>query len=414
MALRSGTPVNLSALRRDYSAIPQIAAIKAQANQGIFNAIKEGIDNRKQKIKDAAETKSRQNVIQSILNTDLGKRVFGDDPTMSAKDIDVALGKTGQKNLVSILDILGKADIEEDKLKAQAEQKRIAGIKQAVKRDLIAKGLTSTGGINITPDMINELVKKYNLPEEVVAGLRGEAINEVNTIGNQKLETEFQKDPNFKKYVDSLMGLPEDTFLQEDYFNANTARRIIEFGLAGAGAGALAGGTIFSLPGAAVGAIGGLVAGGAYGAVESALQGNKEFENGLLDLRSIQEYNNILFRNPEMIQAAGLNKIFSSIGAQRLTETGGGEEVVLGTQTKVTAFGLESDDSVPTKNLNDQVQKISNNSNANTGTTLAPPQVPVMQGGRVMPQANQQKANKRSFFDRFPATSGSQIQLKQK
>ena len=210
------------------------------------------------------------------------------------------------------------------------------------------------------------------------------------------------------------MGLPEDTFLQEDYFNANTARRIVEFGLAGAGAGTLAGGTIFGLPGAAVGAIGGLVAGGAYGAVESALQGNKEFENGLLDLRSIQEYNNILFRNPEMIQAAGLNKIFSSIGAQRLTETGGGEELVLGTGTGVTAFGLENDDSVPTKNLNDQVQKISNNSNANTSTTLAPPQVSVNQGGRVMPQANQQKANKRSFFDRFPATSGSQIQLKQK
>jgi len=414
MALRSGTPVNLSALRRDYSAIPQIAAIKAQANQGIFDAIKEGIDNRKQKIKDAAETKSRQNVIQNILNTDLGKRVFGDSSTMSAKDIDIALGKDGQKNLVSILDILGKADIEEDKLKVQAEEKRIAGIKQAVKRDLIAKGLTSTGGINITPGMVNELVKKYNLPEEVVAGLEGEVINDVNTIGNQKLETEFQRDPNFKKYVDSLMGLPEDTFLQEDYFNANTARRIVEFGLAGAGAGALAGGTIFSLPGAAVGAIGGLVAGGAYGAVESALQGNKEFENGLLDLRSIQEYNNILFRNPEMIQAAGLNKIFSSIGAQRLTETGGGDEVVLSTQTKVNAFGLENDDSVPTKNLNDQVQKISNNSNANTNTTLVSPQVSVNQGGRVMPQANQQKANKRSFFDRFPATSGSQIQLKQK
>lgn len=159
MALRSGTPVNLSALRRDYSALPQIAAIKAQANQGILDSIKKGIENRKQKEKDAAETQSRINVIQNILNTDLGKRVFGDNPKISAKDIDTALGKDGQKNLVSILDILGKADIEEDKIKAQAEKERVDKIKEAIKRDLMSQALTSTGGLNITPDMLNNISK---------------------------------------------------------------------------------------------------------------------------------------------------------------------------------------------------------------------------------------------------------------
>ena len=413
MALKGSSPISIQALTRPTSPLPQIAALKANANKSIFNSISAGIQKSNQKKVEAAERESRQKVIQNILNTDLGKRVFGNNPP-SAKDIDVAIGKTGQKDFVSILDTLGKADILEDEIKVKAEEKRIDGIKQAVKRDLIAKGLTSTGGINITPGMVNELVKKYKLPEEVVAGLRGEAINHFNTIGNQKLEAEFQRDPNFKKYVDSLMGLPEDTFLQEDYFNANTARRIVEFGLAGAGAGALAGGTIFSLPGAAVGALGGLVAGGAYGAVESALQGNKEFENGLLDLRSIQEYNNILFRNPEMIQAAGLNKIFSSIGAQRLTETGGGEELVLGTGTGVTAFGLENDDSVPTKNLNDQVQKISNNSNANTGTTLVPPQVSVNQGGQSITYlGTSKKSNPIPYFRRSGNKPQSSIQIRQ-
>ena len=55
MALRGSSPVNLSALQRDYSALPKIAAIKAQANQGIFNAIQSGLEKRQDNIKKKEE-----------------------------------------------------------------------------------------------------------------------------------------------------------------------------------------------------------------------------------------------------------------------------------------------------------------------------------------------------------------------
>ena len=346
MALRSGTPVNLSALRRDYSALPQIAAIKAQANQGILDSIKKGIENRKQKEKDAAETQSRINVIQNILNTDLGKRVFGDNPKISAKDIDTALGKDGQKNLVSILDILGKADIEEDKIKAQAEKERVDKIKEAIKRDLMSRALTSTGGLNITPDMLNNISKKYNVPMDVVAGLRGEVINNVNTIGNQKLEAEFKRDPNFRKYIEGLRTLdPNNTNLHDDLFDEKSV-------LAMLGGGGAMGVTVAALGATAalpltIGILGGAALAGAGVSAYNKWKGKKEFEREGLDLPSIQSYNEVLFRNPEMIQAAGLNGIFDAIGGKRLNETVGGEKLVLRDNTTVTAFGLESSDSPP-------------------------------------------------------------------
>tara|TARA_R110002012_G_scaffold145773_1_gene304083 strand:+ start:36 stop:1319 length:1284 start_codon:yes stop_codon:yes gene_type:complete len=399
MALRSGTPVNLSALRRDYSALPQIAAIKAQANQGIFNAIKEGIDNRKQKIKDAAETKSRQNVIQEILNTDLGKRVFGDS-LPSAKDIDIALGKDGQKNLVSILDILGKADIEEDKIRAAAQEKRIKDIRAAIKRDLMSKALTSTGGLNITPDMIDNISKTYKVPFEVVAGLRGEVINGINTIGNEKLEAEFKRDPNFRKYVDGLRTLdPKDANLHEDLFDANSVFAMLGGALGGGAGVALGMGAVAGLP-VTLGILGGAALGGLGIAEYNKWKGKKEFEREGFDFPSIQSYNEVLFRNPEMIQAAGLNGIFDVLGGKRLNETVGGEELVLGNNTTVTAFGLGNSDSVPTENLSDQIQQIRSTPNSNTGTALADPTVSVTQGGKFVP-----------YFERNPP-QGS-IQLKQ-
>jgi len=376
MALKGSSPISIQALTRPTSPLPQIAALKARANQSIFNSISSGIQKSKQRKIDAAEKESRQNVIQEILNTDLGKRVFGDNPP-SSKDIDTALGKDGQKDLVSILDILGKADIEEDKIRAAAQEKRIKDIRAAIKRDLMSKALTSTGGLNITPDMIGNIAETYKVPFEVVAGLRGEAINGINTIGNKKLEAEFQRDPEFRKYVDSLMALPPDTYLEKDLISP---KNIKDLGLSALNPVAVIADILFNLT-----------------------QNNKEFEAGLLDLESVEKYNNILFRNPEMIQAAGLNKIFSSIGGQRLNETVGGEELVLDNNTTVTAFGLGNSDSVPTENLSDKIQQIESTPNSNTSTTVAAPTVPVTQGRGLI--------NKIPFFKRNPP-QGS-IQLRQ-
>ena len=132
MALRGSSPVNLSALQRDYSALPKIAAIKAQANQGIFNTIKQGIDNRKQKIKDADEKAANIKVIESIKNSPLGQRVFG-ETSLSAEDIYSSFGKGGQQNFVELLSTMQKANIAQTE-----EQRRLAILKIAEQKNIDA------------------------------------------------------------------------------------------------------------------------------------------------------------------------------------------------------------------------------------------------------------------------------------
>jgi len=70
MALRGSSPVNLNALRRDYSALPQIAAIKAQANQGIFNAIQSGLEKRKDNIEKAEKKELNIKLLNQIIESD--------------------------------------------------------------------------------------------------------------------------------------------------------------------------------------------------------------------------------------------------------------------------------------------------------------------------------------------------------
>jgi hypothetical protein len=70
MALRGSSPVNLNALRRDYSALPQIAAIKAQANQGIFNAIQSGLKKRKDNIEKAEKKELNIKLLNQIIESD--------------------------------------------------------------------------------------------------------------------------------------------------------------------------------------------------------------------------------------------------------------------------------------------------------------------------------------------------------
>jgi hypothetical protein len=70
MALRSGTPVNLSSLQRDYSALPKIAAIKAQANQGIFDAIQSGLEKRKNNIEKAEKKTLNIKLLNQIIEGD--------------------------------------------------------------------------------------------------------------------------------------------------------------------------------------------------------------------------------------------------------------------------------------------------------------------------------------------------------
>jgi len=311
MALKSGTPVNLSALRQDYSALPQIAAVKAQANQQLFNTISQGIEKRKQKKIDADEKAANIRVIERVLKSPLGERVFGQD-TPSAEDVYSSMGKGGQGELVKLLTTMQNAEIaqtEEERrlalLQAEQQKTQMQNAIDNAKRLLRAEAMTSTGAERFTPEALNIVSQKTGIPVNQLIGLGAETIREINLFGRKRLDELSKNDPNFKKYVTSLATLPAGTTLQDDLINPTVFNRVLQGAIGGGAAGLVAGGGLFSLPASVVGTIGGAIGGGAYGMVEAALRGKKEFEAGVFDLPQIREYNEILRRNPEILQAAG-------------------------------------------------------------------------------------------------------------
>lgn len=70
MALKSSSPLNLAALRQDYSMLPRIAAIKAQANQGMLNAIQSGLEKRKDNIEKAEKKELNIKLLNQIIESD--------------------------------------------------------------------------------------------------------------------------------------------------------------------------------------------------------------------------------------------------------------------------------------------------------------------------------------------------------
>lgn len=337
MALKGSSPISISALTRPASPLPQIAALKANANKSIFNSISAGIEKSRQRKIDAAEKASRIKVIENILNTPAGRTAFGDSPP-EAKDIDVALGKDGQKDLVSILDMLMEANREEEKFIAERNKKAQEALFQQVREDLRTFSMTETGGLNVTNDTIETLVDKYkdfNLKEQDILRIGNQVINDINTIGNQKLEAEFRRDPNFRKYIEGLRTLdPKDTNLHDDLFDEKSV--IAMLGGAGIGAGAIAAFTAFPIT---LGILGGAAIAGLGVAGYNALTGKEEFAREGFDLESINAYNEILFRNPEMIQAAGLRDIFDVLKAKKIAEANPSQTIQTEDGTQVKVFG---------------------------------------------------------------------------
>jgi hypothetical protein len=76
MALKSSSPLNLAALRQDYSALPQIAAVKAQANQAMFNAIQSGLEKRKEKIEKKEKDALNERLLQDLIDSDPKNRIL--------------------------------------------------------------------------------------------------------------------------------------------------------------------------------------------------------------------------------------------------------------------------------------------------------------------------------------------------
>ena len=308
MALKSGTPVNLSALRQDYSALPQIAAVKAQANQQLFNTISEGIEKRKQKKIDADEKAANIRVIERVLNSPLGQRVFGEDRP-DAKDVYASMGKDGQKNLVSLLTTMQNAEIAQtEQLRKLAEFQRreqeaaAQTLDTAIERELLSIGAKKTGALAFDGDMFNNVSKKYGVPKSRVEGIGAAIMEKRNVIGRQKIDQFSKDDPAFRDYLTALSNLPKDTTEQLNLFGGKDTA---DLGLSSLNPGALIADAIFRF-----------------------FSGKKEFEAGPFDLESIEKYNQILKENPEILQAIGApSQIADFIGLGRLSESGNNKKI---------------------------------------------------------------------------------------
>ena len=70
MALKSSSPLNLAALRQDYSMLPKIAAVKAQANQQMIGAIQSGLEKRKERIEKKEKNALNEKLLQDLIDSD--------------------------------------------------------------------------------------------------------------------------------------------------------------------------------------------------------------------------------------------------------------------------------------------------------------------------------------------------------
>jgi hypothetical protein len=298
MALKSGTPVNLSALRQDYSALPQIAAVKAQANQQLFNTISEGIEKRKQKKIEADEKASNIRVIERVLNSPLGERVFGQDRP-SAEDVYSSMGKGGQGELVKLLTTMQNAEIaqtEEQRrlalLKAEQLKARKEAIFEDVRTNFKGQAQTETGAFRATPEVISRVAEDYKgiLAPEEVAAIGADLTKEYNLRGRELIQKFSKDDPQFEEYLTALSKLPEDTKLQRDLFGIKSGLDLIP---------------MYAIT----------------KAIRNYFQGKQEFEAGPFDLESIEKYNERIRRNPEIAQAAGLpERLYDLIKSGRMSE----------------------------------------------------------------------------------------------
>ena len=124
MALKSRTPLNTSALRRDFSALPQIAKIKADANMQMLNTIKSGLEKRKEKIEKKQLNEAAKKLLGPLLKTEASKKMFGDI------DVDQAIKLIGgERNAITIANSIYQAQQAEENIK-----NKIAGDLTALKQ----------------------------------------------------------------------------------------------------------------------------------------------------------------------------------------------------------------------------------------------------------------------------------------
>ena len=140
MALKSRTPLNLNALRRDYSTLPQIAKLKADTNLEMVKTIKSGIEKRKLEVEKKERIALNEKLLDDLIKSDTQNRLFpvgaeakdyrkhftteqllGYRQKLSALDKEAArLEQIGQGDIFAVNQLIG------DKKLTAEEQKKIS------------------------------------------------------------------------------------------------------------------------------------------------------------------------------------------------------------------------------------------------------------------------------------------------
>lgn len=147
MALKSSSPLNLAALRQDYSMLPRIAAVKAQSSQQFLNAVTSGLEKRKERIEKKELNEAAKKMIEPLLAKPEFQARFG-----ANANVDEVLKLIGDpREAVKLANSIYQAEQAEKKIKNK-----------------IAGDLTSLKALGILPEGSDSKVM-----EELVRGAPG-------------------------------------------------------------------------------------------------------------------------------------------------------------------------------------------------------------------------------------------------
>tara|TARA_R100000353_G_scaffold115068_1_gene82290 strand:- start:5 stop:1198 length:1194 start_codon:yes stop_codon:yes gene_type:complete len=215
MALKSSSPINLAALRQDYSMLPKIAAVKAQSSNQFLNAVSSGLEKRKERIEKKELNEAAKKMIEPLLAKPEFQARFGTNA-----NVDEVLKLIGDpRKAVQLADDVIKSERElEDRQRRIARESQIfaQGVYDLQAAERLAKSneafssaifglsqdkdykLTSDQANLMSPDQLQKFVdiKAKQTPDQIGTIDLGNGAFAITSNGEYKGMFTVPKDPN--------------------------------------------------------------------------------------------------------------------------------------------------------------------------------------------------------------------------
>ena len=215
MALKSSSPINLSVLRQDYSMLPKIAAVKAQASKQFLNAVSSGLEKRKERIEKKELNEAAKKMIEPLLakpefqarfgtnaNADEVLKLIGDPRKAVQLANDVITSEREfadrQRRIARESQVLAKGVFD-----IQAAEKKVKGDK-AFSSAIV--GLSQNKDYQLTADQANLMapnqiqdfidIKAKGTPDDIKSVPLGDGAFAITSNGEYKGMYTVPKDPN--------------------------------------------------------------------------------------------------------------------------------------------------------------------------------------------------------------------------